>query len=105
MAELLRMKEIWIGRGIVDIQYINSHKSSNGLKSTLLWWWTSLRSRRLEVAGERDNGRARGSAWKERAKERTGAPVFSCAHYFQAPATQASGGLSGICILNIPFII
>ena len=60
MAELLRMKEIWIGRGIVDIQYINSHKSSNGLKSTLLWWWISLRSRRLEVAGERENGRARG---------------------------------------------
>ena len=34
---------------------------------------TSLRSRRLEVAGERDSR----------------APVFSCAHYFQAPATQA----------------
>ena len=45
-------------------------------------------------------------AWKKWAKERTGAregdtrgvrvspsrtPVFSCAHYFQAPATQANG--------------
>ena len=36
----------------------------------------SLRSRRLEVVGERENGRA---------------PVFSCAPYFQAPATQAKG--------------
>ena len=39
----------------------------------------SLRSRRLEVVGERENGCMRGS--------RT--PVFSCAHYFQAPDTQA----------------
>ena len=38
----------------------------------------SLRSRRLEVAGERENGRARGRH-----------AIFSCAHYFQAPATQA----------------
>ena len=37
MAELLRMKEIRIGRGIVGIQYINS-SSSDGLKGTLLWW-------------------------------------------------------------------
>ena len=35
----------------------------------------SLRSRRLEVVG--------------RKRERARAPVFSCAHYFQAPATQA----------------
>ena len=41
-------------------------------------WFSSLRSRRLEVAGERENGRARGRI------------VFSCAHCFQAPATQAS---------------
>ena len=40
----------------------------------------SLRSRRWEVAGERENGRASPSR----------APVFSCAHYFQAPATQAT---------------
>ena len=39
----------------------------------------SLRSTRLEVVGERENGRARGRH----------APAFSCAHYFQAPATQA----------------
>ena len=36
----------------------------------------SLRSRRLEVVG--------------RQRERAGAPVFSCAHYFQAPATRAN---------------
>ena len=35
----------------------------------------SLRSRRLEVVGERENGRARAR--------------ISCAHHFQAPATQA----------------
>ena len=34
----------------------------------------------LEVVAERENGRARGRH----------APVFSCAHYFQAPATQAN---------------
>ena len=45
---------------------------------------TSLRSRRLEVAGERENGRARG-----RHASPSRAPVFTCAHYFQAPATQA----------------
>ena len=33
--------------------------------------------------GERENGRARGRHAPSRA------PVFSCAHYFQAPATQA----------------
>ena len=32
--------------------------------------------------GERENGRARGRHIR--------APVFSCAHYFQAPATQAT---------------
>ena len=44
----------------------------------------SLRSRRLEVAGERENGRARG-----RHATPSRVPVFSWAHYFQAPATQA----------------
>ena len=43
----------------------------------------SLRSRRLEVVGERENGRARGRH----------ACLLACvlflAHYFQAPATQA----------------
>ena len=48
-----------------------------------------LRSRRLEVMGERENGRARGShARGEVSPSR--APVFSCAHCFQAPATQVS---------------
>ena len=35
----------------------------------------SLGSRRLEVVGERENGRARGRH----------APIFPCAHYFQGP--------------------
>ena len=41
---------------------------------------------RLEVMGERENGRARG-----RRMSPSRAPVYSCecAHYFQAPATQA----------------
>ena len=39
----------------------------------------SLRSRRLGVVGVRKNGRVSPSH----------APVLSCAHYFQAPATQA----------------
>ena len=46
--------------------------------------WThldSLRSRHLEVVGERENGHARG---------RHARPFFTCAHYFQAPATQAT---------------
>ena len=54
----------------------------------------SLRSRRLEVVGETENGRARGrhargdcSLSLRVSPSRT--PVFSCAHYFQAPATQA----------------
>ena len=47
---------------------------------------SSLRSRRLEVMGERENGRARGRHVRGPSR----APVFSCAHYFQAPATQVS---------------
>ena len=47
----------------------------------------SLHSRRLEVVGERENGRARGR--HARGVSRSLAHVFSCAHYFQAPATQA----------------
>ena len=43
-----------------------------------------MRSRRLEVVGERENGRARG-----RHPRGSRAPVFSHAHHFQAPATQA----------------
>ena len=48
----------------------------------------SLRSRRLEVACERENGRTRGRHARGVSPSR--APVFSCAHYFQAPATQAT---------------
>ena len=53
----------------------------------------SLRSRRLEVMGERENGRA----WGRHASPRVSpsrAPVFSCAHHFQAPATQAKPNTS-----------
>ena len=42
----------------------------------------SLRSRRFEVVGERENRHARVSPSR--------APVFSCAHYLQALATQAT---------------
>ena len=70
----------------------------------------SLRSRRLEVVSERENGCARGrhathflreKPWEVDEVDAKGegatsplaspsrAPVFSCAHYFQAPATQA----------------
>ena len=41
----------------------------------------NLRIRRLEVVGARKNGRARG--------RHAETPVLSCAHYFQAPDTQA----------------
>ena len=66
---------------------------------------SSLRSRRLEVVGERDNGSGRGKhgrgegAPARKAPENRSlsprvspfrAPVFSRAHYFQAPATQAT---------------
>ena len=65
---------------------------------------TSERVLDLEVVGERENGRARGRhARGEAAPARKfpenrvcprvspRAPVFSRAHYFQEPATQASG--------------
>ena len=60
---------------------------------------TSLCSRRLEVVSERKNGRARGrhagaeGSLSSRVSP-SRAPVFSCAHYFQAPATQAMTGPS-----------
>ena len=44
----------------------------------------SLRSRPLEVVGEREKGHTRG-----RCARGEGAPIFSSAHYFQAPAMQA----------------
>ena len=57
--------------------YICSKVTSSVRKSS-----DSLRSRRLEVAGERENGRARGR--------------HASAHYFQAPATQARVVIHGI---------
>ena len=51
----------------------------------------SLRSRRLEVVGERENRRARGrhARMSPLACLLVARQFFSCAHYFQAPATQA----------------
>ena len=49
---------------------------------------SSLRSRRLEVVGERENGRARGRQVRGFYFSRTRF-FFLCAHWFQAPATQA----------------
>ena len=45
---------------------------------------TSLRSRRLEVVGEREKGRARGRHARVDMRP-SHAHVFSSAHYFQAP--------------------
>jgi len=52
---------------------------------TLVCISISLRSRRLEEVGERENGSARGRNGGSLSR----ASVFSCAHYFRAPATQA----------------
>ena len=49
---------------------------------------SSLRSRRLEVVGERDNGRARGRQVRGFSFSRARF-FFLCAHCLQAPATQA----------------
>ena len=49
----------------------------------------SLRSRRLEVVGERENWRTRGRHARRVSFSR--ARFFSCALYFQAPAMQAIG--------------
>ena len=46
----------------------------------------SLRSRRLEIGGGRENERAR----RETRASPSRALVFSCANYFQAPVTQAT---------------
>ena len=57
--------------------------------------WSRLRSRRLEVVGERENGRARRRHAREVGSSLTPrmspsrAFVLSFTHYFQAPATQA----------------
>ena len=54
----------------------------------------SLRNRRWEVVGERENGRARGRHVRGEGplspRVSPFPPVFSCAHYLQAPATQAN---------------
>ena len=47
----------------------------------------SLRSRRLEVVGERENGRARERHARKKVS-RSLSRVFSCTHYFQAPASK-----------------
>ena len=48
----------------------------------------SLLSRHLEVVGARKNGRERETHFSPRVSP-SRAPVLFCAHYFQAPATQA----------------
>ena len=57
------------------------------------WLPPSLRSRRLDVVGTRKNGRARRHARGEVTPcvSPSRARVLSFAHYFQAPATQATG--------------
>ena len=57
---------------------------SNNFRVVLARPLTSLRSRRLEVVGER--GRVRG----RHACLLLARTFFFCAHYFQAPATQAT---------------
>ena len=67
----------------------------------------SLCSRRLEVVGETENGRARGihargdCSLSPRVSPR--APVFSYAHYFKAPAAQAIEWM-GYC-LHYPNVV
>ena len=61
---------------LIDISRISVNKDTN---SRLEGTKYSLRSRRFEVVGEREKGRATGRH----------APVLFFAHYFQAPATQA----------------
>ena len=55
----------------------------------------SMRSRRVEVVDERENGRAR-----ETRVSPSRASVFSCTHYFQAPATLASLHLTNCAVSN-----
>ena len=56
----------------------------------------SLRSRRLEVVGERENWRVRGKHARGVFPSRS--PVFSCAHYFQALPRR----LSQTCLICFP---
>ena len=61
---------------------------SCGRAKTIRIRYVSPRSRHLEVVGERQKGRAR-----ETRSSPSRAPFFSCAHYFQAPATQANASV------------
>ena len=62
----------------------------------------SLRSRRLEVVGERENRRARGTVTRVSPSR---APVFSCAHYLQAPATQATRETAKLCLTTLDLAV
>ena len=78
------LPRIWKGVS----SYIGQHLANGLIHPThLRHHRSSLRGRRLEVVGERENGRARETRVSRVSPSR--APVFSCAHYFQAPATQA----------------
>ena len=59
----------------------------------------------LEVVGERENWPAGGRLSPRVSPSR--APVFSCAHYFQAPATQATKHLASVACSSkiIPLVL
>ena len=78
-----------------DLRFLPASSSNHNYKDGNENTEISLRSRRLEVVGTRKNGRAKrrhargeGSLTPHVSPSR--APVLSFAHYFQAPATQAT---------------
>ena len=77
----LELKLLWRHCKVIFISIASKVKS-----------YYSLSSRRLEVVGERENGRERGRHARTSllACLLLARPFFSCAHYFQAPATQAN---------------
>ena len=74
----IQIKSLMIGTLVARVFVQNHLRDEVYIVTSVLF--RSLRSRRLEVVGERENGCARGRH----------ARGFSCAHYFQAPATQAN---------------
>ena len=54
-----------------------------------VWINSSLRSRRLEVVAQEKTGAREGDTQVGLAFLLLARPFFLCAHYFQAPATQA----------------
>ena len=102
----------WISTILLDrddsemaICIVKRWEKSHGLPFCSWLKSSSLSGRRLEEVGERENGRARGRHARGESPSR--APVFSCAHYSQAPATQARNHhaqeLSYVSILSFFF--